>query len=93
MDQLLSILRAEMKCLQKKGLGSTKRQAEPLSIEEEELLWSKGLFSAENPQAQVDTMLYMNGLYFALRSGEEHRQLWFNPCQIEHRTTIISTLH
>ena len=76
-------LDAEMKRLQKKGLGSTKRQAEPLSIEEEELLWSKGLLGSETPQALVDTMLYMNGLYFALRSGEEHRQLRFNPCQIE----------
>ena len=27
-------------------------------------------------------MLFMNGLYFALRSGQEHRQLRFNPCQI-----------
>ena len=76
-------LDAEMKRLQKKGLGSTKRQAEPLSIEEEELLWSKGLLGSETPQALVDTILYMNGLYFALRSGEEHRQLRFSPCQIE----------
>ena len=28
-------------------------------------------------------MLYMNGLYFALRSGDEHRQLRFNPCEVE----------
>lgn len=76
-------LDAEMKRLQKKGLGSKKRQAEPLSLEEEELLWEKGLIGSTNPQALVDTMLFMNGLYFALRSGEEHRQLRFDPCQIE----------
>jgi len=28
-------------------------------------------------------MLFMNGLYFALRSGDEHRQLRFDPCQIQ----------
>ena len=76
-------LDAEMKRLQKKGLGSKKRQAEPISIEEEEKLWNSCLLGSNNPQALVDTMLYMNGLYFALRSGDEHRQLRFNPCQIE----------
>ena len=25
----------------------------------------------------------MNGLYFALQSGDEHRQWRFDPCQIE----------
>ena len=27
-------------------------------------------------------MIYMNGLYFALRSAGEHHQLRHNPCQI-----------
>lgn len=76
-------LDAEMKQLQRKGLGSKKRQAEPLTLEEEELLWNKGLLGSTNPQVLVDTMLFMNGLYFALRSGDEHRQLRFDPCQIE----------
>ena len=28
-------------------------------------------------------MLFMNGMYFALRSDAEHRQLRCDPCQIE----------
>ena len=76
-------LDSEMKRLRSLGFGSKKRQAEPLTEEEEELLWSTGQLGDHNPQALVDTMLYMNGIYFALRSGQEHRNLRFEPPQIE----------
>lgn len=56
-------LEAEMRQLQQKGLGLQKLQTEPLSIEEEKLLWDKGLLDSGRPQALVDTMLFMNGLY------------------------------
>ena len=36
-----------------------------------------------SPKALLNTMMFMNGLYFALRSGNEHRQLRYLPCQIE----------
>ena len=76
-------LDAEMKRLQRSGLGSKRRQAEPLTIDEEELLWTKGLLGSNSPQTLVDTIFFMNGIYFALRSGAEHRQLRHDPCQIE----------
>ena len=75
-------LDSEMKRLQKAGHGSKTRKAEPLTTEEEELLWTKGLLGKGSPQALVDTILVMNGIYFALRSGSEHRQLRADPCQI-----------
>ena len=76
-------LDSEMKRLQRAGLGSKKKKAKPLTAEEEELLWTKGLLGSGSPQALVDTMVVMNGIYFALRSGSEHRQLRSDPCQIE----------
>ena len=72
-----------MKRLQSSGLGSRKKKAEPLSLEEEELLWRKSLLGDGNPQALVDTMMLMNGIYFALRSGSERWQLRSDPCQIK----------
>ena len=77
-----STLDAEMKRLQHKGLGSMRRQAEPLTEKEEEVLWEKGLLGDHSPQALLNTMVYMNGVYFALRSGKEHRELRFNSSQI-----------
>lgn len=76
-------LDSEMKRLQSKGLGSTHRQAEPFTIEEEELMWEKKFLGDHSPESLLNTIIYMNGLYFALRSGDEHRNLRLNPCQIQ----------
>ena len=55
--------------------SSQKKRAEPLKVEEEEVLWKKGFLGSGSPQTLVDTMVVMNGIYFALRSGGEHHQL------------------
>ncbi len=75
-------LDGEMKRLKKTGKGSQKRQAEPLSIEEEELLWEKGVLGSDTPQALLNTVFYFNGVCFALRSGDEHRRLRHKNSQI-----------
>ena len=60
------MLDAKMKRLQSAGVGSKKKQAEVLTEEDEELLWQKGLLGDATPQTLVDTMVYKNGVYFAL---------------------------
>ena len=76
-------LDAEMKQLQAMGIGNKNKQAEILTVENEEILWSKGLLGDHMPQSLLDTIVYCNGLFFALRSGREHRQLRCSSCQIE----------
>lgn len=71
-----------MKRLQKLGFGSSRKQAEPLTGSEEEILWQKGYLGEHSPHALVTTMVFMCGLYFALRSGSEHRSLRHKPSQI-----------
>ena len=77
-----SSLDTEMKHLQSAGLGYERKQAEPFSLEEEELLWEK-ILGDHNPKSLLNTIMFMNGFYFALRSGAEHCQLHHNPCQIQ----------
>ena len=58
--EFCATLDTEMKRLQALGVGSKKKQAEPLT-EEEEILWQKGLLGDHSPQALLNTMVFMNG--------------------------------
>ena len=75
-------LDSEMKRLRSHGMGVKKKQAEPITAEEENLLWEGGLLGEENPQALLDTMLFLCGIHFALRSGEEHRSLQLSQFEL-----------
>ena len=76
-----------MKRLQGKGLGVNTKKAEVLDEEKEEMLWSSGLLGDHSPQALLNTIFFMCGLFFALRSGTEHRSLRLSPAQINIEET------
>ncbi|XP_048242472.1 uncharacterized protein KIAA1958-like [Haliotis rufescens] len=68
-----------MKYLARQGIGIQKRQAEVISVDQEDMLWEKGMLGEGTPQQLLDTMVYLIGLNCALRAGDEHRYLRTGP--------------
>ena len=59
-----------------------KKKGGVITVEMEEKLWESGMLGDHSLQVLVDTVLYLIGLNFALRSGEEHHHLCHFPSQI-----------
>ena len=78
-----STLDSEMKCLNATGNYLNKRQAQPIPAKQEDRLWELGLLGDHNAQVLLNTIVFQVGLYFAVRSGNEHRRLRHSPSQIQ----------
>ena len=85
--QLRQVLDSEMRRLRSQGLGTKQKKAEPLTGNDEDLLWQKGALGDHSPQCLLDTLIFYLGLSFALISGDKHCCLRFRPCQIEVEQT------
>ena len=75
-------LDARAKNLTPSRIGITVKQAKPILEDEEEILWSKGLLGDSDPKTLVNTLVFLIGKYFALRSGEEHKSLPFAQLEV-----------
>ena len=75
-------LDSKMKLLRRAGIGVEKKQAEPFTMDEEELLWEQGLLGEDSPDALRNCMIFMCGIYFALRGGSELRNLKFKQVKV-----------
>ncbi len=56
------------------GVGERK-PSEPISLLQENKMWADGVLGTSNPDQLRDTLLFLLGLNFALRGGEEHKNL------------------
>ena len=72
---LRQLLDAKMKALSKQGHGMSKKQADMITEEQENIMWEKGSLVMTYPQQLLDTLLYQFVLHFGLRAGQEHRNL------------------
>ena len=70
--------------LHAQGVGTVKKQAEAISVSEEDRLWMTGTIGLHSPLALLFAVFYYNGLNFVLRGGQEHRE--FKISQLEFRT-------
>ena len=64
-----------MKRLHRIGLGTNPRQAEPMSLDEEAILWSMGLLGTHIGESLLNTVYFYNCKVFGLRSFNKHRNL------------------
>ena len=64
------------------GAGLNKKQAEVITEAEEEKLWNSGQLGDDTPMKLINTLVYLNGLHFALRSGKEHRDLTLDKVKV-----------
>ena len=53
-------------------VGPTVKQAEPLCKDQEQKLWNLGLLGEDSPSVLLNTMVFLIGKNFSLRSGREH---------------------
>ena len=82
-----SRLDARMKALKSTGEYQIHR-AEVISKDLEDILWQKGLLGESTPLQLLDTLVFYIGLYFALRSGQEHCAF----ATIQHRSNWCNRL-
>lgn len=75
-----STLEGEMKRLNLTGNFLNKKQAQPITIEQENRLWEQGLLGDQNPQVLLNTLVFQ--IRFIFGSGNEHRRLRYDPSQL-----------
>jgi len=81
-----------MKRLHRLGLGTNPNQAEPITHDEEALLWTSKQLGTHSAVALVNTVYYYNCKAFGLRSYDEHRNLKCSQYSKKSRRARLSVL-
>ncbi len=73
--KLRNTLDNQMKVLSKDGFITAKNKAAVITLSQENTMWADGILGDSTPQKLLFTLMYLLGLQFALRAGEEHKSL------------------
>ena len=79
---LNSALNFQMKEKAAQGIGIVVNKANFISEEQENYLWENGFLGSENGELLCHTLVWVFGMQFALRAGQEHWNLSFNNSQL-----------
>ena len=79
-----SALDAQMKRLTREGIGTETKQAQPLSPDQEDELWKRGIFSLNSGWGLTNAVFWYNCKLFGLRGGDEHRNLMREQLEVDH---------
>ncbi|XP_062597801.1 uncharacterized protein LOC134259217 [Saccostrea cucullata] len=60
------------------GVGTSTKQAKPISEEAENVLWEKGLLGNNTGESMLNTVFFYNCKMFGLRAVDEHKTLSVN---------------
>ncbi len=75
--KLRNTLDNHMKTLSKKGFIASKNKADIITLSQEESMWQKGVLGDSCLEKLLYSLMYLLGIQFALRAGEEHKSLKF----------------
>ncbi|XP_069109437.1 uncharacterized protein KIAA1958-like [Argopecten irradians] len=81
------VLQSRRKELKQKGLGNRPNKAQPVSDNEEEMLWECGHLGHDNPHALLNTVWFNNTKLLGFRGCDENRQLKWGDIELKHDET------
>ena len=75
------------------GIGSITSHAEVITPDQMEYLWQNGFLGSDTPELLRNTLLFVFGNCFALRAGQEHRNLRMKNSQLSLHTDESGAEH
>ena len=81
--ELQNTLDAEMKRKSSMGINKPVKQAKPVSVDQEDALWTQNHLGSQTPRILMETMIYLCGVHFVVRGRSELRSMTYGQIAID----------